>query len=60
MSFYRHYTKRKDHRKPYYDSRRFDTSCRNHGSCGWCRDGRTFHNERRKPIVEPEYEGLVS
>lgn len=26
----------KEHRKPYYDSRRFDYTCRNHGDCSWC------------------------
>lgn len=26
----------KEHRKPYYDSRAFDYTCRNHGTCGWC------------------------
>lgn len=24
------------------DSRRFDPSCRNHGSCKWCMQGRLF------------------
>ena len=30
----------KDHRKPLRGSRRFDSSCRNHGSCSYCRDSR--------------------
>lgn len=34
-------------RDPYYGSRRFDRSCRNHGSCPWCRDGRQ-HSKKRQ------------
>lgn len=33
----------KEHRKPYYDTRRFDISCRCHGSCQWCQENR-FHS----------------
>lgn len=32
----------KEHRQPYYDSRRFDTSCRNHGSCDYCLANRLY------------------
>lgn len=28
------------HKQPYRKSRRFDSSCRCHGSCGYCRDNR--------------------
>ena len=30
----------KEKRKPYMRSRRFDRTCRNHGSCSWCMDNR--------------------
>lgn len=41
MSFDKDYPNRKDWRKPYYSgSKRFDRTCRNHGSCDWCRDNR--------------------
>ena len=30
----------KERRKPYYGSKRFDCSCRNHGSCGYCAGNR--------------------
>ena len=33
----------KEHRKPYRKSKRFDKTCRNHGSCPYCRDNR-LHN----------------
>lgn len=52
MSFDTEYPKRKDHRKPYYGSKRFDRSCRNHGSCPYCEAGRQHSNKRRAPIEE--------
>ena len=30
----------KEHRKPYRGSKRFDYSCRNHGSCPYCKQNR--------------------
>lgn len=33
----------KEQRKPYRKSKRFDKTCRNHGSCPYCRDNR-LHN----------------
>lgn len=36
----------KEWRQGYRDSRRFDASCRNHGSCPRCRQGRLY--ARRK------------
>lgn len=58
MSFDNYYPNRKDWRKPYYRSAVFDTSCRNHGGCGYCENRRTFKNKRRKPIVLP-YEAFI-
>jgi len=52
MSFYKHYPNRKDWRKPYYDSRRFDSSCRNHGACGYCQDRRTFSDRKWRTIAD--------
>ena len=36
----------KEHRKEYYDSRRWDCSCRNHGSCSYCLSNRTIQSKR--------------
>lgn len=36
----------KEHRKHYYDSRRFDKSCRCHGGCPYCL-GNRLHNRRK-------------
>ena len=30
----------KEHRKPYYGSKNFDRTCRNHGGCPWCEENR--------------------
>lgn len=30
----------KEHRKPYRGSKAFDHTCRNHGSCEWCKGNR--------------------
>jgi hypothetical protein len=35
-----------ERRAPYLGSKRFDRTCRNHGSCGWCHGNRTI-NQRR-------------
>lgn len=41
MSFEKAIQHGKEKRKKYRDSRRFDYSCRNHGSCGYCKRTRT-------------------
>lgn len=38
---------KKEKRKPYRDSKRFDYSCRNHGSCGYCKNNRTHNFQKR-------------
>ena len=32
----------KEKRKPYYGSKAIDCTCRNHGSCEWCRSNRLY------------------
>ena len=53
--FDKFYPNRKDRRKPYRGAKSFDTTCRNHGSCPYCRSNRQFSNLRRKPIEDNEY-----
>lgn len=36
----------KEHRKPYRGSKAIDKTCRNHGSCEWCRRNR-LHKFRK-------------
>ena len=33
----------KEKRKPYKGSKAIDHTCRNHGSCDWCRENRMYH-----------------
>jgi len=54
MSFNKSYPNRKDRRRPYRDSRRFDYSCRHGGRCGWCRGNRTHNTNRRRAEAEAE------
>lgn len=42
----------KEKRKEYYGSKRFDRSCRCHGSCSWCRGNRLFKHKRGEAIME--------
>lgn len=52
MSFDKSYPNRKDHRKSYRGSKRFDRSCRNHGSCGYCEGNRKYSSKHREPIID--------
>lgn len=38
---------KKEHRKPYKDAKAVDRSCRNHGTCPYCLNGRLFKNKRQ-------------
>ena len=42
----------KEWRAGYNGSKKVDGSCRNHGSCKYCENTRTFSNKRRKLIGE--------
>lgn len=44
----------KEHRKPYKGSKAFDCTCRNHGSCEWCRSNRMHKYEKNKYKVDGE------
>lgn len=49
----------KTKRKAYRDSRAFDCSCRNHGTCEWCKRNRMYKTIRdlartRQEIKENE------
>lgn len=38
----------KEHRKPYRGAKLIDCTCRNHGSCGWCKGNRMYKNDKRE------------
>ena len=37
----------KEHRKQNINSKLFDSSCRNHGSCDWCKSNRLYKVNKR-------------
>lgn len=58
MAFDNHYPNRKDKRAPYRKSKRFDRSCRNHGSCGYCKSNRTIQAKRVELAAKEEMKVL--
>ena len=55
MSFDKEYPNRKDQRKQYRDSRQFDRTCRSHGSCSYCVEGRQHKQQRDADTQIKEY-----
>ena len=49
MSFDKEYPNRKDHRKPYYKSGKFDQTCRPGGSCPHCKNNR--EKKKKKELI---------
>lgn len=41
-------------KQAYTKSKKFDKTCRNHGSCSWCRGNRLYKNNKRKIILWEE------
>ena len=42
----------KEHRKPYTGSKAIDKSCRNHGSCGWCKENRLYSSLKAEEAMK--------
>lgn len=38
---------KKEKRKPFRKSKAFDATCRNHGSCSYCEQNRTFSSRKK-------------
>ena len=36
----------KEHRRPYRGSKAVDYTCRNHGTCDWCKSNRMYNEKR--------------
>lgn len=54
MGFDKIYPNRKDKRKPYRKSKAFDRTCRNRGSCSYCKSGRLHNTRKREAKAEAE------
>ena len=44
----------KEHRKPYRGSKAIDCTCRNHGSCDWCRENRLYARKKVEEKMEKD------
>lgn len=44
----------KEHRKPYRGAKAVDKTCRNHGSCPYCAEGRKHREKRQLPAEDVE------
>lgn len=42
----------KEKRKPYRGAKAIDYTCRNHGSCDWCRENRLHKFKKKEPIKD--------
>ena len=40
----------KEKRKQYYGAKAVDSTCRNHGSCDWCKGNRLHKFKKKEPI----------
>lgn len=50
---------KKEHRKPYTGCKAIDSTCRNHGSCDWCKENRLYRNMIQQDVMDSklnEYE----
>lgn len=48
---------RKEKRKPYRGSKRFDRTCRNHGGCDWCKGNRLYSAKKRRDAMDEQMKG---
>lgn len=46
----------KEHRRPYTGGKAIDKSCRNHGSCDWCKGNRMYKYEKRSEAMRAREE----
>lgn len=50
----------KEKRKPYTGAKAVDCSCRNHGSCDWCKENRLYQrlkvDEATKQDLQEDYD----
>lgn len=46
----------KEKRKPYYGTKSIAASCRNHGSCTYCKNGRLHKTRRMKEASDQRFD----
>lgn len=47
----------KEHRKHYRGSKRVDRTCRNHGSCDYCKGNRLYSTKKAMDAVKDKMKG---
>jgi len=52
MAFTEKYFGKGEHRKPHKGSKRFDHTCRNHGTCGYCQGNRTYFDKKYRDAAD--------
>ena len=60
MSFDKEYPNRKDWRKPYRKSGKFDRSCRPGGTCPWCINNRLHKHKKREMTAQLSLEDWLN
>ncbi len=55
MSMDKGITHHKEYRKPYYGAKAVSKACRNHGSCGWCRNNRLYQARKEATRTDLRY-----
>lgn len=48
----------KEKRSPYRGAKKYDSSCRNHGACSYCRNGRLHKNKKRELMYSEVKENI--
>lgn len=49
---------KKEKRKPYYGAKSFCKSCRNNGSCDWCKENR-LHKFEKSTLIDNEMQAEI-
>lgn len=50
----------KEKRKPYKGAKAVDCTCRNHGTCEWCRGNRTHNTKKKREKAISEIKEVLS
>ncbi len=48
---------KKERRKPWRGSKRFDKTCRNHGGCDWCKGNRLYSTKKKMESAKEQLKG---
>lgn len=56
MSLDKAIRKGRERRRPYTGAKAVDCTCRNHGSCYWCRQNRLHRFRDRNPVMAEDME----